>query len=339
MPILQSISRFLQTVRQPFSLVSYVNHQKKFIKKNISPLLSEAVKSNDGSLNENDLKKITGYYGLTVPAVLGEAFCTLRRKPMTEKERLTITLQGATTGLGDDFFDKQRLPEQDVKKIIEHPELFAGNTASEKFFLQFYKTTLSNASNTSLAKAHLLRVFEAQLLSRQMEEPGLSYEVMKDITIRKGAESLLYYRTAFKHPLRNGEEKMLYSLGGLVQLGHDIFDVYNDHQNGRNTLATTATKIKDLRFYYSAILKISLDAAYRSAYPKKNIRKCLGIISLGIFSRCYVCLDQLEKNEKKSGGVFESGADQRNNLICDMDTVANKLKSFRYYLKISRKFH
>ena len=51
---------------------------------------------------------------------------------MTDKERLASTCQGAMTGLGDDFFDKQRLSEQGVKDFIEKPELFNGNTASEK---------------------------------------------------------------------------------------------------------------------------------------------------------------------------------------------------------------
>ena len=109
MPIIQSISRFLQTIQQPFIVISNINRQNKFIQKNINPLLDEAKKINDGNLEENDLKKITGYYGLAVPAILGEAFCTLRGKKMTDKERLASTCQGAMTGLGDDFFDKQRL--------------------------------------------------------------------------------------------------------------------------------------------------------------------------------------------------------------------------------------
>ena len=121
MPIIQSISRFLQTLQIPFTVVSNINRQKRFIKKNIAPLLTEAQKEADGSLDESDIKKITGYYGLAVPAILGEAFCVLRGEPMTKKERMASTCQGAMTGLGDDFFDKQRLSEQGVKDFIERP--------------------------------------------------------------------------------------------------------------------------------------------------------------------------------------------------------------------------
>jgi len=336
MPIIQSISRFIQTIQIPFTAVSYINRQKSFLKKFIIPQLAAAQKIADGSLDENDIKKITGYYGLAVPAILGEAFCVLRGEAMTERERMASTCQGAMTGLGDDFFDKQRLSEQGVKDFIERPEQFTGNTASEKLFLDFYKTALANAPQPEQMQLQIYKVFHAQLLSKQQDNPGLSYEVMKDITILKGAESVLYYRTAFAHSLKSGEQKMLYALGGLMQLSNDIFDVYKDHQSGVSTLVTTTTKIKTLRSYYTAILQVATRAAYRSGYPKKNTRKFMGIINIGIFSRCYVCLDQLQKLEKRSNGIFDLKAYSRKDLICDMDTAGNKWRSLRYLLKISK---
>lgn len=338
MPIIQSISKFIQTLQIPFTTVYNISSQKKFIKKNIGSLLAEAEKLNDGSFDESDHKKITGYYGLAVPAVLGEAFCQLRGDSMSKEERLTSTSQGAMTGLGDDFFDRQRLSEQGVKEFIEQPELFTGNTASEKLFLHFYKTALANAPSTKLMQEQLYKVFYAQLLSKQQNVPGLSFEVINDITILKGAESLLYYRTAFDHKLRNGEEKMLYSLGGLMQLSNDIFDVYKDYSNGVNTLVTTTTTIKNLRVQYSALLQLGTEAAFKSGYPKSNIRKFLGLLNMGIFSRCYVCLDQLQRIEKRSGGVFKINEYGRKDLVCDMDTIGNKLKSLGYVIKLSRRF-
>ncbi len=330
------VVRLLQAIQLLYTVLGNLRVQKKFIQKNIVPLLDEAKKKADGSLEENDLKKITGYYGLAVPAILGEAFCALRGKSMTDKERLASTCQGAMTGLGDDFFDKQRLSEQGVKDFIEKPERFTGNTASEKLFLNFYKTALANAPQPVKMQEQIYKVFYAQLLSKQQDKPGLSSEVIKDITIRKGAESLLYYRTAFENHFKYGEEKMLFCLGGLMQLSNDIFDVYKDRESGVSTLVTTATNIKDLRFHYAALLKIGKEAAFKSGYPKKYIRKFIGRITIGIFSRCFVCLDQLEKNQKRTNNVFNLNAYSRKDLICDMDTVGNKFKSLRYLFKLSK---
>lgn len=334
MPIIQSISRFLQKIQVPFNTVSYIGRQQKFLKKHIAPKIAAAQQMADGSLDEQDIKKINGYYGLAVPAILGEAFCVLRGQAMTDKERLCSSCQGAMTGLGDDFFDRQRLSEQGVKDFIERPEQFSGSSASEKLFLDLYKTALANAPQATQMQEQLYQVFYAQLLSRQQDVPGLSYEVIKDITIRKGAESLLYYRTAFEHPLKTSEQNMLYSLGGLMQLSNDIFDVYKDLQAGVSTMVSTATSIRQLRFHYSALLEISTAMAYRTGYPKENTRKFLGVLYMGIFSRCYVCLDQLERLEKRSGGIFDPKAYSRKDLVCDMDTLGNKLRSARYMMKL-----
>jgi len=319
-------------------VISSVNRQKKFIKKKLSAVLGNAKKSNDGSIEESDLKKITGYYGLAVPAILGEAFCDLRGEVMTEKERLASTCQGAMTGLGDDFFDRQRLSAKGVKDFIENPANFTGNTASEELFLHFYKTALLHAPQPDQMQLQILRVFQAQMLSKQQDAPGLSYDVLKDITISKGAESLLFYRTAFEHTLKPGEQKMLYGLGGLMQLSNDIFDVYKDHKSGVSTLVTTASTIDELRSYYKAVLQLAIKAAFNSGYPAFYVRKFLGVLSIGIFSRCLVCLDQLKSKEKKSNGIFDVAAYSRKDLICDMDTTVNKLQSLRYHLKISRQF-
>ncbi len=320
------------------TVISSISRQKKFIAKIIDPEIKKATAFNDGSLDEADIKKLKTYYGLAVPAILGKAFCALRGSGMTEAERLASTCQGAMTGLGDDFFDRQRLSDQGVKDFIEKPEQFTGNTGSERLFLHFYKTALANAPQPELVKHQIVRVFHAQLLSKQQDSPGLSYDVIKDISISKGAESLLYYRTVFEHPLKEREEKMLYSLGGLMQVSNDIFDLYKDYKDGVHTLATTTNKINNLRIYYQAVLRLGIQAAFRSGYPDVYVRKFLGVLSIGIFCRCLVCLDQLEKNEKKSEGVFDLARYSRKDLICDMDTAGNKLKSLRYHLKISRQF-
>lgn len=337
MPIIKNIYRFLQASAQPVFLYKYVIRQKKFIKNNITPLLIEAQASADGSLDENDLKKITGYYGLAVPAVLGQAFCKLFGTGMTDKERLAGTCQGAMTGLGDDFFDKQRLSPKAVKDFIENPGQFYGNTAGEKLFLHFYKTALASVPGSTEMQKQIYRVFHAQMLSKQQDADGIPNEALRDITIQKGAESLLFYRTAFENPLNPEEKKMLYCLGGLMQLSNDIFDVYKDYKSGVTTLATSSTNINNLQTYYWAQLQTSVEAAYKTKYPKTHIRKFLGFLSIGIFSRTLVCLKQLQKIEKKSGGNFNISQYSRKELICDMDTIQNKLASLRYHLNFCRR--
>ena len=337
MPISSLITNILRTPSLLSNVLRYIRTQQKFLKENIEPLITDARKLNDGSLDEAACKKLTGYYGLAVPAILGEAFCALRGQKMTAKERLASTCQGATTGLFDDFFDKQNFTGEGLKQFIEDPKQAKANNASQHLFLQLYTTGLQNTPDPKFTLSYVYRVYQAQLESKKQAAPGLSYEDIKAVTQLKGGVSLLLYRTAFAHPLDKAEEDMLHQLGGAMQLCNDIFDVYDDCQDGIFTLVTTAKKISEVRALFLRLMKEGFAVAYRSNYPAANIKKFLDIISIGIFSRTMVCLDQLEANEKRSEGFFTPRSYQRKDLICDMDTGNNKWRSLMYHVKINRK--
>ena len=331
--------RIINTLRTPYllySVIKNIQRQKKFIKKNIDPQIDAAKKINDGSIDEADLKKISNYYGLAVPAILGEAFCALRGEKMTGKERLASTCQGATTGLFDDFFDKQNLSGEALKNFIENPKQLIGINTNQQLFLNLYTSGLQNLPDPQWTLGYVYQVYKAQVESKKQTSPGISQEEIKNITINKGGVSVLLYRTAFGNPLKPGEEKMLYCLGGLMQLSNDIFDLYPDLEQDIQTLATTTKDIRELRLYYSALLRIGYEAAYASAYPKKNIRQFLNIISISVFSRCFVCLDQLQKKQYRSNNIFTPHFYQRKELVCDMDTAGNKWRSVKYHIGIER---
>ncbi len=324
----------LQTPRLLYRLLQYIKRQNKFIKENIEPEIVAAQKINDGSLDEADRKKITHYYGLAVPAILGEAFCALRGERMTAKERMASTCQGATTGLFDDFFDKQYLSGEALKDFIEKPAPLSGTNANQQLFLRLFKTGLEKMPDKQRTLGYVYRVYKVQVESKKQATPGLSYQEIKNITLLKGGVSLLLYRTAFANPMEKEEEEMLHRLGGLMQLSNDIFDVYEDCRDGIFTLVTTTKKINDLRMLFYTLLKEGYAAAYRSNYSQRNIKRFLNIISMGIFSRCLVCLDQLEENEKRSNNIFDPQLYSRKELICDMDTSINKWRSVKYHIKM-----
>jgi hypothetical protein len=97
------------------SVIRQLHTQRKFISDEIAPILKDARRHNDGTLDETDFKKITHYYGWAVPAILGAAFCELRGTEMSVEERWASTCQGAMTGLFDDFFDKDYMADEFVR--------------------------------------------------------------------------------------------------------------------------------------------------------------------------------------------------------------------------------
>jgi hypothetical protein len=318
--------------------VTYVNlfhavkKQKVFLRTLLANALHAAGKSNDGSIQESDIRKITDYYAMGVPAILGEAFCILRGKPMDTGERSALTYLGAITGLFDDFFDKERLSEAQIQDLIIHPDTVTGANDREKLFLQFYNKALAGVVNAEQLKMAFFSVYLAQVESKKQTKSDIGKEELFNITLKKGGASFVFYRKALTHPLEKQEEAMIYSLGGLMQLGNDIFDVYKDSRAGIRTLANTAENIETVKQVFSNLLQETFHLVEQTKFPQQNINAFIRIVSLGI-SRCFVCLHQFEKLEKCSGNKFIPSAYARAELICDIEKPGNMLRSVYFHVK------
>ncbi len=308
-------------------ILKNISIQKKFLQEHIAPIIQNCMNNNDGSIDDGDIKKINSYYGLAVPAILGEAFCALRGTAMTHSERLASTAQGAMTGLFDDFFDKDYLSDEAVENIIKNQGQAGKKKSNQALFDIFYKTALAHVPDKKLLVNALIDVYKAQVLSKRQVNPHIATDELLDITMHKGGSSVLFYRTAFSPAISNAEHQLIFNLGAMMQLGNDIFDVYKDRESGISTLITNARHMADIRRLLQTRLETYFADAFSLGYPKRNTRAFLDIISIGVYSRCFVCLNQLEKNEKKSGGVFDVHAYTRKQLICDMDTNMNMLQS------------
>ncbi|MEN8225120.1 MAG: hypothetical protein ABFS05_07135 [Bacteroidota bacterium] len=314
-----------------YALHKDVKRQKRFVKTVLEPDIENAIKGNDGTLDDADFQKVRGYYGFGVPAIVGESICTLRGKVMDTIERTANTYQGALTGLYDDFFDKTHLDKADIKKMMLNPASYAARTSLEKLFIHFLGMVHKNLSDQAYFTDMFNKVFQAQIDSGDQAEKGISRDAIKDITFRKGGYSLLFYRSVFHHKLHKGEEEALFNAGGLMQLGNDIFDVWEDEQQQIKTLLTSCKNINEVRQIFLGQLQKTAKLFQQSGFPHKNINTFLHKFVLGI-SRCLVCLDQLESLEHKTGGKFMPSAYTREELICDMEKPGNMLSSVRYYL-------
>jgi hypothetical protein len=316
------------------SLVKGLMVQKKFIQKTISHDIIEIKKNLDNSLTEKDFNKITGYYGLAVPAILGESFCLLRGYPMTLKERYAMTYLGALSGLFDDFFDERNTPESQIKTLIENPNECIPSNSHELLFIRFYKKVLEYTEDIGLLKSCFTQVYLAQVLSKKQKLPETDTEEIKSITFQKGGFSFLLYRSVLSESANEAEDKMIYHLGGLFQLENDLFDVHKDYIQNIRTLATTETKIKNLRTTYTTLMEELFTLVHHTNLPMKNRYRFLRFLSL-IILRGFVCLDTLENNEKSTNNSFSIKDYKRKNIICDMEKPINIIKLVHYYTKLN----
>ena len=314
-----------------FSLWNDVRKQKYFLSKYLPILLKKINLKEDGTVDAEDYRKINSYYGLGVPAILGESFCTLRGYKMTDIERECSTLSGAITGLFDDLFDKNRTDTKLIKQIIDSPDTFIPINDNQKLSLEFYKLFLNKIVDKNLTKHFISEIYKVQVDTKKQESNSITNDKITDITFRKGGYSVLFFRSVYEHNLNDTEYDALYNLGALMQLGNDIFDVYKDYKSGINTLVTRTEYIKDLRNYFKEQHNKTNNLLINLNYPYRNKTLFLKKVSLAL-SRCYVCLDQFEKLQNNSNNEFKIFDYSRKELICDMEKPLNILKSLMYYV-------
>ncbi len=156
-------------------------------------------------------------------------------------------------------------------------------------------------------------------------------EQIKEITYSKGGSSFVFYRLCLNNTMEEAERKFLYQLGSVMQLGNDIFDVWKDFNSETETAATKTNDIQKLRNFFMEELVKTYRLAGKTSYSPKRINRFIKITDLAL-ARVFVCLDQFERLQKKSRGVFRIGNYSRKDLICDMQKPANQLRAISYYL-------
>ncbi len=325
------LNRLIHLIPIYLQLYNDVKRQKAFIKEYLVSEIDAARKTNDGSLDEEDFKKITSYYGFGVPAIVGEMFCTLRGKKMSEKERICNTYQGALTGLFDDFFDKTGIRNKQILSMAEDPCSFKCKSSLEELFTSFLCKVYKNIPDMDSFKSIAYKVLEDQNISLKQKDSLFKNEDLFALTIAKGGHSLLFYRSAFGNPFVEGEKKAIYELGGLMQFGNDIFDVYEDSREDIDTLITINQDIVIIKEVFEKQYYKALKNAWEMDYPENNKKQFIRKFIMGM-SRCFVCLDQLYKLQKKNNMNFEPLKYCREELICDMEKPSKILSFLKYYL-------
>ncbi len=320
-----------------FFLFESVRKQKRFIKAHLLPDFKTFQNNNDGSLKEADFNKITKYYALGVPAILGYGFSALRGAPLNIKERTCITYLGGISGLLDDLFDEPNKKVQHLENFILDPENLITINSYEALLKHCYSKGLSYSENPQALKQQAKEVFRTEADSKLQHNNTISEKEIRELTFLKGGHSFLFYRLCLNNTLEDAERKMIYQLGGLMQLGNDIFDVWKDVQQGIETLATKTFSIKHLQDYFSSELEQTLILLQACNYPKNQLQNFTRIVLFGL-SRVYVCLDQFEKLQCAENSIFQPQKYSRKQLICDMELYKNKKAALKYYLKLHSQY-
>jgi hypothetical protein len=328
----QLAAHYLLFFPRYFRFAWLVLYQQWFLKRELLNDINVFVAGSDATITAKDINKITNYYALGVPAVLGAIFSGLRGRRLSLRERLALTYLGAITGLFDDLFDRWHIDPSRIYVFMDNPASIKPENDFEQLFLHWYEArALSYIADKEAFREACTPVFAAQKQSMlQLRQHETDVERIKEITYFKGGVSLLFYRSALDMQADSAEQEALYEAGALLQLGNDIFDVYKDLRSGVMTLVTETTDIRLLRKEFISQMHRTIHLFYKLNRPVSDINSAVHILMAGV-SRCLVCLDQLQRLQDSGDGVFRPHAYSRKQLICDMEKPINIFRMLRHH--------
>lgn len=286
----------------------------------------------DESLNQKDRDKIEKYYGLGVPAIIGEFICFLRNQEMSLTERKASTYQGVITGLFDDLFDEKEADDSYILDLMNHPYEHVCKEQYEALICHSFAQFDQVITDHQMLQKVMKQIYDVQVLTRIQTNDDIDRELLLQITKDKGGHSVVFFVLPFVQSMTQHEIDAWYKVGAAMQYGNDLFDVYKDSQAGIYTLPILNTNLSRTKQEITQLLNDAMKALSNLPYSKGKIEFFKSTF-LFAMARCFVCLEQFENLLPDQNAPFQVENYSRSELICDMEKPKNLWKSVQYFLK------
>ncbi|MDA3615999.1 class 1 isoprenoid biosynthesis enzyme [Polluticaenibacter yanchengensis] len=288
-----------------------------------------------GGLNDSVLKKIKQYYCLGVP-ITCEVYSLIHGRSMTVKERGLATQMGIITPVIDDFTDDKTLSETALDQLTQFPEAYSYNSPETEIVAKTLAGLKKELAYPEDFFKELRETIDAQHWSIKQMHLSTSTDELLKISLHKGGKSHVLFHYLLDEKPSKALDECLYSMGGVLQICNDIFDVYKDYQAGIRTYANTCTDYMAFEKWYIDACRDFCRKARALNYSRKNTERYILFFS-AILGRGVVALKQLQAVQAGyPGQALPINKIERKALICDMEKPANLLKTLRYTEDIYR---
>jgi len=298
--------------------------------KNLIKELRKELSNNGNFLNNSQKTRIK--LNTIYSTITNQWFSELIGNKPNKIEQDAALYWGALVPVIDDLTDEKKLSAVEILKELTGTNASDNNLVLSSRYLvkklpPYFIETLNHSA---------LQILEAQEASiKQLSTEKLSNDFLREITYSKGSRAALLYRLILKSSLKDGEKEAIYTLGYLLQLTNDLFDIYKDSQNQQQTLFTNATDFQALYTEFSKTYQNMCCQFLNLDYEKKNIKAFLLYVAI-IKARAMVCFDQLIQCQRENGNKIELDKFTRKQLVCDMENFSNIIQSIKYNYQLYR---
>jgi hypothetical protein len=326
---------FLNYFTAGFQVVKELRNQQKFNQDFLIDYLSELENKYQGNFSEEQRFKINKYYGLLIGPILCCSYKMLYDQAFNDEERKRATLFGILTPLGDDLFDVHHLPIEKISALTFEPEQYQAKLFAENVVKEIQSALLHEVPHKEEYIKASKDVLDLQVATTAQTSPDIEKNQLLEITYRKGAVSVIICHQILSTAADEQMLKVLEEVGGLYQLGNDLFDVYKDTRDRIYTIPNTCKDFKELKTVF--VSKVKYMNGLINALPYSNNRKEKFKIIMNSFNaRSMVAIDEWIAFQMKYGANVNLKSFERKALIIDMERPSLFIKWLYYMWKLPR---
>lgn len=296
-------------------------------------LLERIEKTHDGRFNPATGRKIAVSYGIYNPMIC-DAFAGLHGRRTTEEEKDRYIHYFICSSLFDDFTDYELITEQRLRSISFNPA-HEPKGFDEKVFLGAHRLLRDFVRQKDAYDELSRRLFTAQLESKKQYHNTLDAEELRSVTFRKGGYSVLLCRFYLDAEAGTAEEDCWYTIGTLIQLTNDLYDIHKDLTDQIATPANSMTDAYAFESFFKKQIGLMKDAIKKLPYPPKRLR-AFSLQMAGIYAFGLIALHQLKKIQDGRGTLPDLHALDRKALVVDMEKISNLALWFRFTYHYAR---
>jgi len=253
----------------------------------------------------------------------------LHGQTLSSSDRKKSAFLGAVTPLVDDLTDHRQLS---TPQILDYLTVPGATDPAQRALQHFYRQLFPGSAGFRAAFLSALQAQEASL--SQLGASRLTPEALQAITREKGARAFVWFRHGFRPPLVAGEAEACETLGFVLQLVNDLFDLYKDREAGQQTLLTNATDLRPFEALFRQEVA-RLARQYRQL-PLPAVAKARSwAFIVPILGVSEVCLQQLLHLQGEATS-FDAQRHSRQQLVCDLAKWPNRVAAVRHSVALSR---
>lgn len=311
-----------------FKKANFIIRSRRIETKRAYQVLDAIEKNMDGQFNPKTKRKIAVSYGIYNPMIC-DAFAGLHGRLTNDDEKKRYIHYFICSSLFDDFTDDELISEEQLKGLSFQPAQYNAETFDEKVFQLSHLLLRNFVKNKSSYDRISQELYHAQMQSKQQSENKLSDEEIRQITFNKGGKSVLLCRYYLEFSPDKTEDICWYTIGTLIQLTNDLYDIYKDIQDDISTLPNRMTNVVRFEeFFIERIyeMKKSIQVLPYSFKRKKEFSLSMA----GIYSFGLIAIHQLKEIQRDAGQLPDLKTLPRKSLIIDMEKRSNLMRWFKF---------